>query len=270
MTELEQKLRRSAAEVEYPPTPPISEVVTRRLQEEGVTRPARLTRRPPTLRVALVATAILLLLASGVVAAVPTARQALLDLVGFRGATIERVPSLPDDVEVRLGAGLGEPTTLNSARPLLAFGPLLPTNLGEPNGVFLALDDVPGGELSLTYAPRPGLPRSRYTGVGLLLNEINGNFAPGFFGKLVPRGVRIERLRVDGHYAIWIEGLHKFFFKDATTHTYRIGYTRLAGNTLLVQRGPVMVRLEGEFDLDGAIAIAQSLRPATDASAEAD
>jgi hypothetical protein len=269
MTELERELRRAAAEIGYPATPALAEAVTSRLREEGVKPPTRLSRRPPTLRVALVAAAVFLLLAGGVVAAVPAARHALLDLAGLRGATVHRIPSLPEDVEARLGVGLGRPSTLESARRSIAFRPLLPAGLGEPNGVFLALDDVPGGELSLTYPPRPGLPRSRYTGVGLLIDEINGNFAPGFFGKLVPRGVRIERLRVDGHYAIWIEGLHKFFFKDATTHTYRIGRTRLAGNTLLIQRGPVMIRLEGEFGLNGAIAIARSLRPATDASVEA-
>jgi len=193
-----------------------------------------------------------------VVAAVPSARHALLDLVGLRGATVERVESLPDDVEARLGVGLGKPTTLEPARRSLAFRPLLPAQLGEPNGVFV-LDDAPGGELSLTYAPRPGLPRSRYTGVGLLLNEINGNFAPGFFGKLVPRGVRLEWLRVAGRLALWIPGLHQFFYKDST-HTFRIGRTRLAGNTLLVQHGLVMVRIEGAFGLAKATAIDRSLR----------
>lgn len=74
---------------------------------------------------------------------------------------------------------------------------------------------------------------------------------PGFFGKLVPRGVRIMRLRIDGHYAIWVEGLHEFFYKDATIHTFRLGRTRLADNTLLVQRGPVMIRIEGEFVTSG-------------------
>jgi hypothetical protein len=72
---------------------------------------------------------------------------------------------------------------------------------------------------------------------------------------------------VDGHDAIWVEGLHRFFFRDATTHTYRIGRTRLAGNTLLIQRGPVMVRIESKFGLERAIAIAGSLRKVPGGSA---
>ena len=98
----------------------------------------------------------------------------------------------------------------------------------------------------------------------MLLDEINGNFAPGFFYKLTPRGVPIKRLRVGGNYAIWIEGLHEFFYKDAEIHIFRRGRTRLAGNTLLIQRGPVMVRIEGKFGLRKAAAIARSLRPVGD------
>ncbi len=261
MAELERELRQAATEVEYPPTPALAAAVTQRLQGEGSQRPARLVGRPPTLRVALAAAAVFLLLAGGVLAAVPSARNALLDLAGLRGATVIRVPFISGNVEARPGLGLAGPISLESARDELSFEPLLPAYPGEPDGVFTAVENVPpGGELILTYAPRPGLPRSRYTGVGLLLDQINGNFAPGFFGKLIPRGVRIERLRIDGHYAIWIEGLHEFHYKDATTHTFRIGRTRLAGNTLLIQRGPVMIRIEGKFGLARATAIARSLR----------
>lgn len=261
MTELDQMLRRLGAEVEYPPTPPLAQAVTQELEgerKEGAgRRPPSFTPRPLTARAALLAAILVLLLAATVAAAVPAARNALLDLAGLRGATVERVDTLPDDVRARLGLGLGEASTLESAVPSLAFRPLLPADLGEPNGIFLNRDP-PGGELSLTYAPRPGLPRSRYSGVGLLLNEVNGHFAPGFFGKLVPRGVRIERLRVAGNHAIWVRGLHEFFYQDST-HTYRIERARLADRALLIQRGPVLVRIEGDLSLDMAKVIARSL-----------
>lgn len=262
MDKFERQLRDLGTEVEYPPTPPLAASVARDLEQAGARgRRHGPSWRPLTARVALVAVALVLLLAGAVIAAVPAARHALLDLVGIRGVTIERVPALPADVEARLGVVLGQPTRLESARRSLAFDPLLPTDLGRPNGVFGPADDAPpGGELSLTYAPRPGLPRSRYTGVGLLVDEIDGSFAPGFYGKLVPRGVRIERLRVDGDQAVWVEGLHEFFYKDLATHIFRIGRARLAGNTLLVQRGPILVRLEGEFRRAQATAIARSLR----------
>jgi hypothetical protein len=267
MAELERKLKQLGGEVSYPPTPPLAQAVASRLREDSAERRGTVRWRPRTARVALLAAALLLLLVGGVVAAVPAARHTLLDLVGLRGATIERVPALPDDVETRLGDVLGKPTTLESAKQSLAFRPLLPTVLGEPNGVFDAGDLAPpGGEFSATYAPRPGLPESKYTGVGLLINEVNGDFAPGFFGKFVTPRSRVRRLRIDGHPAIWLAGLHGFqrqlhgyYYRDSQP-MFRIGRVRLTSSTLLVQRGPVLVRLEGEFNLGHAIAIARSLR----------
>jgi hypothetical protein len=77
---------------------------------------------------------------------------------------------------------------------------------------------------------------------------------------MVPRDARVERFGIDGNFAVWIEGLHLFFYKPATDNTFHIGHSRLAANALLVQRGDLMVRLEGQFDKATAITIARSLR----------
>src|SRR6476469_9801468 len=127
VAELERRLRQLGVEVEYPATPQLAQSVTRHLADAGVeSRRPRLGWRPLSARTALLAVALVLLLAGSVVAAVPAARNALLDLVGLRGATVERVPALPDDVEAKLGIGLGHPTTLESAQGSIAFEPLLP------------------------------------------------------------------------------------------------------------------------------------------------
>ena len=257
MADLEPRLRELGMVIDYPPTPPISEQVGRSLQEGAA--PRKRGRRTLRLRVVLVAAGALLLLAAGATAAVPSARHAVLDFLGLRGETVQRVPSLPENVRAKPSWHLGEPTTLQDAEDALSFSPLLPTSLGEPDGVFVS-SEVPGGALTLTYAPRPGLPHARLTGVGLLVNELNGHFAPGFYGKLVPRESKIERFGIDGNYAIWIEGLHVFFFKPTADHTFHMGRSRLAANALLVQRGDVMVRLEAEFDKSTAVEIARSLR----------
>lgn len=256
MADLEPRLRELGRVIDYPPTPPIAEQVGRSLQE-GIA-PRRRGRRAPRLRVALVAAVALLLLAAAATAAVPSARDAVLELLGLRGEVVERVPRLPENVQAKPSWRLGAPTTLAGAEDALPFTPLLPASLGEPNGVFVS-SEVPGGALTLTYAPRPGVPPARLTGVGLLVNELNGHFAPAFYGKLVPPGAKIERFGIDGNYAIWIEGLHVFFFKPAD-HIFHMGRSRLAANALLVQRGEVMVRLEAEFDKPTAVEIARSLR----------
>lgn len=256
MAELEQRLADLGELLEFPATPPLAERVGAELRAaDPAARPPRPT---PRLRLALLAVLATLLLAAGAAAAVPAARHAVLEFLGLRGETIERLPKLPENARAKPSWRLGQPTTLAAARPRLSFVPLLPRAVTGPNGVFLD-PKVPGGALNLTYPPQAGLPRARLTGVGLLVDELNGHFAPGFYGKLVPRDARVERFGIDGHFAVWVEGLHLFFYKPAADHTFHYSRSRLAANALLVQWGDVMVRLEGEFDKAGAVAIARSL-----------
>jgi hypothetical protein len=255
MSELERQLRALGTAVELPPVPPLAASVATRLETERRRRPA-VAWRPLSRRTALLAAALVLLLAGTVVAAVPGARDAVLEFVGLRGGAVERVRTLPAGTEARPGLGLGRSfTSVEAAAPVLAFEPLLPAG-DEPDGVFVA-HPPPGGQLSLTYPPGPGLPRSRYTGVGLLVNEVRGDFAPGFYGKMAPRGVRIERLEIAGRPAIWVEGLHRFQYFDRDHGYFRIERARLAANTLLYQHGRVLVRIEGELSLEEATAVAR-------------
>ena len=71
--------------------------------------------------------------------------------------------------------------------------------------------------------------------------------------------MRIEQLEVAGRPAIWVQGLHEFSYLDSK-HTFRFERTRLADTALLVQHGPVMIRIEGNLGLSRALAIARSLR----------
>ena len=70
---------------------------------------------------------------------------------------------------------------------------------------------------------------------------------------------RIERFRLDGQFAVWIEGLHAFVYKPHADYTFHTDRSRLAADALVVQHDNVMVRLEGRFDKATAIAIARSL-----------
>ncbi len=274
MAELEKRLVELGAHLDLPATPELAERVGIELRTGGarnrryttVSRPGveRVERSTPTWRLMprlrLVALVVLtaLLLAAGAVAAVPSARHAVLEFLGLRGETIERVPKLPENVRAKPGWKLGRPTTLSAARHGLVFEPLLPSGVAGPNGVFLD-PSILGGALNLTYPPQAGLPRSRLTGVGLLVDELEGQAAPGFYGKMVPPGARIERFRLDGQFAVWIEGLHAFVYKPHADFTFHMDRSRLAANALLVQHGDVMVRLEAKFDKATALAIARSL-----------
>jgi hypothetical protein len=263
MTELERLLTQLGRDLDYPPTPDLAAAVTSRLRV-GEPEPTRRARRPRLLppaglrRALALALVALLLLAGTVLAAVPGVRDAVLEFFGLQGATVERTTTLPaPPAEQRLD--LGRRITLEQARDRVAFELLVPTDLGDPDFVYLR-EPPTGGELSLAYRPRPGLPRARTTPYGLLVSEFRGDIHPDLVGKLAGPGTRIERLQVDGRPAIWIEGApHFFFYRDPNGNIVE-GETRLAQNVLLLESGRLLVRFEGALGRARAVAIARSLR----------
>ena len=193
MSDLEQRLTELGRELDWPETPDLAPAVRRRLEA-----PARQPRRRPVLlrRSFAIAIAALLLLAGGVFAAVPGVRDAVLEFFGLQGATVERRAKLPEAPELR-PLNLGTRTTLDRARRSLGFEPLVPSAAGRPDAVYTS-QQVPGGELSLAYRPRPGLPEAHSTSLGLLVGEFRGDLAPEYLGKIAGQTTKIERLRVDG------------------------------------------------------------------------
>ncbi len=251
MSELEQALFRLGSELEFPETPDVAGAVRRRLA--GVPRPRPLGR---TLAVALAVVVVLL----GAALAVPPARSAILEWLGLRGATVEKVETLPG-VPGRSPASLelGRPVPVEDGRPGVDFPALLvPSALGAPDAAYYS-SVVPGGKVSLVYEPRDDLPRSRFTGVGLLVTEFSGRASPEFLSKLVDQGVSVERIEVEGRPGLWIEGgPHALFFRGPGGRILEDA-ARLAGNTLLLQHGSLLVRLEGELSRERALEIAASL-----------
>ena len=262
MSELERQLTQLGRELDWPTTPDLATAVGARLRPTPAPAPParRLRLLPPAgLRRSLaIAVAALLVLAGGVFAAVPSVRDAVLDFFGLQGATVERREVLPPAPEVG-PLRLGERTTLDDARDSLAFDPLVPEAAGEPDGVYV--DTTPrGGLLSLTYRPTEDLPRARSTKLGLLVSEFRGDLSPEYFGKTAGQATKIERLRIDGEPAIWLEGAPHFFFYRAPNEPFREENLRIAQNVLLLERGNMLIRLEGAFDRDKAVELARSLR----------
>ena len=257
MTELERTLVQLGRELDYPPTPAFESRLAARAPA-----PRRATARPGWRRPVVLALAALLLLAGAAFAAVPGVRDAVLEALGLEGATVERRERLPVAPELRpLRLGEREPSVVAAAERL-GFTPLVPAAAGRPDGVFVR-DDVPGGELSLTYAARPGLPEAAPTGLGLLVTEFRGDFAPEYVGKIAGAATSLERLRVDGERAIWVEGAPHLFFYRPPDSDFAERRLRLAANVLLLEQGPLLVRLEGAFGRERALALARSLRPLT-------
>ena len=64
---------------------------------------------------------------------------------------------------------------------------------------------------------------------------------------------------MDGRRAIWIEGAPHLFFYRPPDSDFAESELRLADNVLLLERGNLLVRLEGAFSRERAVELARSL-----------
>lgn len=250
MSELELELRE--LRVDWPDTPDIAGAVAGRLPAA----PAPVRRRwswfeRPAWQLAVAATALII----AVVAAVPPARSAVLDLLGFGSVRIVREEPRPS--RFASGLGLGEPVTLEQARR--RFPVLVPSAMGDPDAVYLT--EHPSVRIDLVYRARPGLPATSNTGAGLLVTEFHAVAEP-LIEKTVGEGSTVERLTVDGDPAFFISGADHGFAYVQQGGTGAFEPQRLAGDTLLVERSDgVLLRLEGDLSRGEAVRIAASVRP---------
>jgi hypothetical protein len=237
MAELDLALRELGGEIEFPPTPDLASAVRRRL-------PAR--RRTWWQRPVVVAFAVLAV-ALAAVLAVPPARSAILDWLGIGGARITRVEKLPPAPTVG-NLDLGQRITLAEARRRAPWL-LVPTakGVGEPDLVGYSAT-IPEGKVTLLWGS-PG-------DVHLLLTEFRGE---AYIEKLVQPDTKVEAVTVNGGRGAWVEGSHVLVYRDSLGRN-REDTARLAGKTLLWQRGSVTSRLEGDLSKAEALRIARSAR----------
>ncbi len=255
MVELERRLLALARELEYPPTPDLAGAVRRRIEAPASPSRPRAPRRRLA-RVLVIAVLLLALAAATTLAVSPAARDSLRDLLDIGGVEIETTTAPPPPA-VRRGPDLGRPTTLAAATAELGFRPLVPAALGRPDGVFA---DRHPQALNLVYRPDPPrLPHTTTTGVGLLVTELPGRVSGEYLHKVVSVATRVERLMVDGRPAVWIAGAPHFFLYGGRDGRILESELDVAQNVLLLQRGPVVVRLEGAFGEREAVRIARSL-----------
>jgi hypothetical protein len=236
---LEQRLLALGTALDVPAAPDAVPAVLARLPAR------RRRRRRPAGRVLAVAIAAMLLLV-GAAMAVPPSRNAILRAIGLRGVSIKRVPKLPPvPAGSAKGArlGLGEPITLARARRAAGFTALLPAR--ATTAVYLA-HDVPGGRISMLVGP-------------VLITEFRGTAQPFIF-KLLGPGTKAAATRVDGAQGIYISGApHEVLFQTSNGEV-RSDRVRLAGNVLIWQQGPLIIRIEGTHTLARALTLARSLR----------
>lgn len=248
MPELELALLDLGRSVEFPATPDIATRVRQRLAEQPVRRWGIL--RPSKARL-LIALAVLAV-AIGAVMAVPQTRAAILRFFHLRGVTIERVNELPTVPIQRHFNKLfvGEKVSLDEARRRADFKVVVPKALGDPDGIYFQ-DTPPGGMVSFVYGT---LEHPR-----VLFTEFRARVHDVIFKKAAV-GTRIESVRIGRQEGYWLSGApHEFTYMD-TYGQFRQELVRLAGNTLIWERGPITLRLEADINRSEALKIARSVR----------
>jgi hypothetical protein len=229
MNELEQRLQALGGEISYPPTPTFDLGFDR--------RPAR------RLRPLALGLAVLLAVLAGVLAFSPGARSAFLEIFHLKGASAELVDTLPQ-VEVQ-PIDFGERVSREEAERRVGFELV---DLGEPDAVF-----VSGARIaSLVYGPVDE-PR-------LVLSQLRGAVWEGFVKKVVGGGTRIEPVEVDGERGLFITGDEHFVMFVDGNGAITDEPTFLAGTVLLWNRGPLLLRLEGDLTRSEALELAESVQ----------
>jgi hypothetical protein len=252
--DLELALAAAARDLDWPATPDLRAAVRRGI----AARPSWYVSRW-----ALAAVAVIVIVAA--LLAYPPTRTAIADWVNLH-TSIKFTTTVPTPSPLPPGPlgkrlGLGTPTTLAAASAGVRWHVLLPAGLGQPDEVYLQNppDGPSHGEVTLVYASRPGIRDSGNTGVSVLVTEARGTVDENFFGKTVGPGTTIEPITLNGHRGWWISGQpHVFFFDDGSGNP-RPETLRLATNTLIIDEGGTIVRIEGDLTRQQALDLAASL-----------
>jgi hypothetical protein len=83
---------------------------------------------------------------------------------------------------------------------------------------------------------------------------------PALLKKLVGRTTAVDRFEVDGDPAVWLEGGPHAVLFVAPDGTIRDDQGWLAGNTLLVDRDGVTMRVEGQLGREDAVELVRATR----------
>jgi hypothetical protein len=231
MNELERRLHELGGEIAYPATPRFDLGFDR--------RPVRASR----LRPLALGFAVLVAVLAGVLAFSPGARSAFLEIFHIRGATVERVETLPDVRAQRLD--FGERVTRDEAERRVGFELL---DLGdEPDAIYVR----PDGLASVIYgdAARPRL----------VLSQARGAIYDGFIKKTGGRGTTIVYVTVDGEPGLFVDGDEHFVMFLDENGAISDDLTYLAGTVLLWNRGDLLLRLEGDLTRAEALELAESV-----------
>jgi hypothetical protein len=229
MSELELRLSTLRDEIAWPETPQLEPKLD------------RLPRRRSRPRALVLGFAVVLVILAGMLAFSSGARSAFLEIFRIRGATVERVDELSPIDAQRLD--YGERVSREEAERRAGFELV---DLGEPDGIF-----VRDRMASLVYGA--------FSKPRLVLTQLRGDVWDGFVKKVGASGTSVEQVTVNGGRGLFVSGdqhVVMFVGEDGAVTDER---TYLAGTVLLWNRGPLLLRLEGDLTREKALELARSI-----------
>jgi hypothetical protein len=223
------------------PSRPVDDAFVRRVTADiaGIAAPPATPRTAASRRAQAVVAAVV---AVAVVAiAVPPVRAAVADLFGFGGVLVREEPG-PAPSTAPPPPGATSDLTLAEAADLVPFRPAVPEALGDPDGVEVSADRR---VLSLTWETDDGT---------VLLDQIGARLDYAF----AKSATGVEFVTVAGDFALWFAEPHEVVVLEPDG-TARRETARLAGHTLIWERGQVTMRLEGDLTRAQAVTVAETV-----------
>lgn len=236
MAELHERLEQLAGGARWPATPDLAVGVL--LAIDSAPTPASRRRRRPLFA------AVLALVVGGGVLAAPGVGSELLQRLGLRGATVTQVRELPPHALGRRLA-LGRRYSLGDAARVVGYDLVRPVALGVPAEVYVEGDAV-------TFVYRAA--RSHPPGP-ILFTQVPGS-TQRYIQKFVTE--RARRVQVAGRPGLLLRGRHVVLFDRPGGGTV-VAESRLAKNTLLWERGDLLLRVEAEQPSGELLRIARSV-----------
>jgi hypothetical protein len=204
----------------------------------AVGRPAPARWRRP-----LLVAAAAVVLAAGLVVAIPDSRHAVARWLGLERLPVRVVGALPPAARAELGAA----TTLDDAARAADVVPYVASTLDAPVATY-----APGGRYVAVRYDDGGTP--------VLVTTLPGALDDRAFSKLVASGMQVRDVAVGDVDGVWITGEPHVFVYEARDGGFAAA--RPAADTLAWQVGDVIVRVEAAVPLDRALDIAAGVVPA--------
>lgn len=248
---LERELTALGPSLDWPETPNVTASVMARI---AVVEPRPAPRRRLALGLAVALAAILAVLA------VPPARSAIFDWLGIGGAQIVQVDELPSVPAVPNLDLLGQVVSLDEAQARAGFAFAGPPD-GEPDP----------DEIRVVRRSRVSYVWRDSDGIRLLITQFPGAAAdPRLLKKVVVKkavvkkvvggGTTTEQFEIDGDPAVWLRGGPHVVYVLAPGGYVREDTGWLAGNTLLVDRDGITIRIEGALRRKDAVELVRAMR----------